>query len=84
MIIRGRALALFNRHMDTALPFRLQTLLSNSAVGEAPALTPRPIGIALSAARLPRIYPQPHDIPRDLILTEDGIAAETPDPRTDR
>ena len=46
------------------------------------ALTPRPvtIGIALSAARLPTIFPQPHDIPLDLILTEDGIAAA----RTDR
>jgi 5-formyltetrahydrofolate cyclo-ligase len=45
-------------------------------------LTPRPltIGIALSAARLNTIYPQPHDIPLDLILTEDGVAAT----RTDR
>ena len=34
-------------------------------------LTPCPltIGVALSAARLPTIYPQPHDIPLDLILT---------------
>jgi len=48
------------------------------------ALTPRPqsIGIALSAARLTTIYPQPHDIPLDLILTEDGVAAERPDART--
>jgi 5,10-methenyltetrahydrofolate synthetase len=39
-------------------------------------ISPRPfvIGIALSAARLPTIYPQPHDIPLDLILTEDGVA----------
>ena len=46
------------------------------------ALVPRPgtIGIGLSAARLPTIFPQPHDIPLDLILTEDGIAAA----RTDR
>jgi 5,10-methenyltetrahydrofolate synthetase len=46
------------------------------------ALNPRPvtIGIALAAARLPTIYPQPHDIPLDLILTEDGVLAE----RTDR
>ncbi|HPD94176.1 MAG TPA: 5-formyltetrahydrofolate cyclo-ligase [Pararhodobacter sp.] len=44
-------------------------------------LTPRPItiGIALNAARLPTIFPQPHDIPLDLILTEDGIAATRPD-----
>ena len=38
------------------------------------------IGIALAAARLPTIYPQPHDIPFDLILTEDGVAVT----RTDR
>lgn len=50
------------------------------------ALTPRPItiGIALSAARLPTIYPQPHDIPFDLILTEDGVAARRRDSRTQR
>lgn len=50
------------------------------------ALTPRPItiGIALSAARLPTIYPQPHDIPLDLILTEDGVAARRRDSRTQR
>lgn len=49
-------------------------------------LTPCPltIGIALSAARLPTIYPQPHDIPLDLILTEDGIAVTRPDARTTR
>lgn len=41
------------------------------------ALAPRPltIGIALAAARLSTIFPQPHDIPLDVILTEDGIAA---------
>jgi 5,10-methenyltetrahydrofolate synthetase len=50
------------------------------------ALTRRPItiGIALSAARLPTIFPQPHDIPLDLILTEDGVAADRPDSRTAR
>jgi 5,10-methenyltetrahydrofolate synthetase len=50
------------------------------------ALTPRPvtIGIALSAARLQTIFPQPHDIPLDLILTEDGVAATRPESRTDR
>jgi 5,10-methenyltetrahydrofolate synthetase len=37
---------------------------------------PRTIGIALCAARLGTIYPQPHDIPLDLILTEEGIAAQ--------
>ena len=50
------------------------------------ALTPRPqtIGVALGAARLPTIFPQPHDIPLDLILTEDGVAATRPDSRTHR
>lgn len=40
-------------------------------------LAPRPvtIGIALAAARLATIFPQPHDIPLDHILTEDGPAA---------
>ena len=39
------------------------------------ALTPRPltIGIGLQPARLATIYPQPHDIPLDFILTEAGI-----------
>lgn len=37
---------------------------------------PRTIGIAQSSARLQTIYPQPHDIPLDLILTEDGVLAE--------
>ncbi len=39
------------------------------------ALSPRPfsIGVGLAAAQLPTIYPQPHDIPMDVILTERGI-----------
>lgn len=38
------------------------------------ALSPRPysIGVGLAAAKLPTIYPQPHDIPMDVILTERG------------
>jgi len=42
------------------------------------ALAPRPlaIGIALAATRLPTIYAQPHDIPLDLIVTEDGMSCE--------
>ncbi len=42
------------------------------------SLAPRPvaIGIALGAAHLPTIYPQPHDIPLDLIVTEEGLVAE--------
>ncbi|MBP9046873.1 MAG: 5-formyltetrahydrofolate cyclo-ligase [Tabrizicola sp.] len=39
------------------------------------ALSPRPftIGIGLQAARLATIYPQPHDIRLEVILTEDGV-----------
>jgi 5-formyltetrahydrofolate cyclo-ligase len=41
------------------------------------ALSPRPftIGIGLRSARLTTIFPQPHDIPLDAILTEDGVQA---------
>lgn len=37
---------------------------------------PLAIGIALGAAHLPTIYPQSHDIPLDLIVTEEGLSAE--------
>ncbi len=39
------------------------------------ALAPRPfaIGIGLQAARLATIFPQPHDIPLNVILTEVGV-----------
>jgi len=42
------------------------------------ALSPRPvtIGIGLEAARLPTIFPQPHDIPLDVILTEAGVQVD--------
>lgn len=46
------------------------------------ALDPRPftIGIGMQAARIPTIYPQPHDIALDIILTEAGVQVvrETP------
>lgn len=47
------------------------------------ALSPRPltIGIALGAARLPTIYPQPHDIPLDLVVTETGLSVERKEDR---
>ncbi|OYX44100.1 MAG: 5-formyltetrahydrofolate cyclo-ligase [Rhodobacterales bacterium 32-67-9] len=43
------------------------------------ALQPRPfvIGIGFEAARLTTIFPQPHDIRLDLILTEDGARTGT-------
>ncbi len=39
------------------------------------ALHPRPfaIGVGLQAAQLETIYPQPHDIPLDAIVTQDGV-----------
>jgi 5-formyltetrahydrofolate cyclo-ligase len=42
------------------------------------ALEPRPftVGIGFEAARLATIYPQPHDIPLNVILTEAGIRAQ--------
>ncbi len=42
------------------------------------ALTPRPltIGIGLQSARLATIFPQPHDIGLDVVLTEAGIQFE--------
>lgn len=44
------------------------------------ALTPRPlaIGVGLDAARLPTIFPQPHDIAMQAIVTETGIAKLAP------
>lgn len=42
------------------------------------ALRPRPhaVGVGLEAARLPTIYPQPHDVPMDVIVTEAGIRGD--------
>jgi 5,10-methenyltetrahydrofolate synthetase len=39
------------------------------------ALDPRPlaIGVSFEFARLPTIFPQPHDIPMDFVVTEAGI-----------
>jgi 5,10-methenyltetrahydrofolate synthetase len=46
------------------------------------ALAPRPftIGIGFQSARLSSIYPQTHDVPLDVILTEAGV--QTTRPRT--
>lgn len=40
------------------------------------AATPKPltIGVGYELGRLPTIYPQPHDIPMDAIVTENGFA----------
>lgn len=46
------------------------------------ALVPRPftIGIGYQSSRLVSIYPQPHDIPLDIILTKEGVqvSGQTP------
>lgn len=34
---------------------------------------PRLIGVGYAHAQVPTIYPQPHDIPMDAIVTEDGV-----------
>jgi 5,10-methenyltetrahydrofolate synthetase len=39
----------------------------------AAAVRPLTIGIAYELARLPTIYPQPHDIPMDFVVTETGV-----------
>jgi len=41
------------------------------------ALDPRPfvIGVGFQSAKLKTIFPQPHDIALDLIITEDGVQA---------
>jgi 5,10-methenyltetrahydrofolate synthetase len=45
------------------------------------ALTPRPLAIALAreVSRIETIHPQPHDIPMDFIVTEDGIHHVVPE-----
>lgn len=47
----------------------------------ARAARPFAVGVALAAARVPTIYPQPHDVPMDAIVTEEGLAAEKADAR---
>lgn len=38
---------------------------------------PRPIGVGLTSARLATIHPQPHDIPMEAIVTEEGVLPGT-------
>jgi 5-formyltetrahydrofolate cyclo-ligase len=40
------------------------------------AMEPRPfaIGIGFALGRIATIHPQPHDLPMDVIVTEEGIA----------
>jgi 5-formyltetrahydrofolate cyclo-ligase len=39
------------------------------------AMSPRPptIGVGLALGRLKTVHPQPHDVPMDLIVTDDGV-----------
>lgn len=39
------------------------------------AMVPQPlkIGVAFELSRIPTIYPQPHDVPMDFIVTEAGV-----------
>lgn len=50
------------------------------------ALSPRPlaVGIAYSHAILPSIHPEPHDIPMDLIVTEQAAVWHAPKNASDR
>jgi 5-formyltetrahydrofolate cyclo-ligase len=41
---------------------------------------PRFFGVGYAQAALATIYPQPHDIPMDLVLTEKGVVSPAPDP----
>jgi 5,10-methenyltetrahydrofolate synthetase len=43
---------------------------------------PRLIGVGYAQAAIPTIYPQPHDIPMDLIATETGIITAQPNGET--
>jgi len=47
------------------------------------ALDPRPhtVGVGFQSARLATIYPQPHDIPLDTIVTEAGVQVSKESPR---
>jgi 5-formyltetrahydrofolate cyclo-ligase len=46
------------------------------------ATNPKPltIGIGFELGRLPTIYPQPHDVPMDALVTEAGVATANPSP----
>ena len=43
------------------------------------ALAPRPLAIAIAfeISRMQTIHPQPHDVPMDFIVTEDGVSSVT-------
>jgi 5,10-methenyltetrahydrofolate synthetase len=45
------------------------------------ALVPQPlkIGVGFELSRIPTIYPQPHDVPMDFVVTEAGIHHVRPD-----
>jgi 5-formyltetrahydrofolate cyclo-ligase len=59
--------------------------LGDRAVGDRAAARPRPrlIGVGYELGRLATIYPQPHDVPMDAIVTEHGLwEVPRPGPRS--
>ena len=42
--------------------------------------TPRIIGVGYEQAMIPTIYPQPHDIPMDVVITENRVCSPVGDP----
>lgn len=55
-----------------------EVLAALAATDRTPAtMRPKPltIGIGFELGRLATIYPQPHDIPMDAIVTEAGVAS---------
>jgi 5,10-methenyltetrahydrofolate synthetase len=45
------------------------------------ALTPRPVtvGVAFTHGFVPWLTPEPHDVPLDVVLTDEGVTWERPD-----
>ena len=39
---------------------------------------PRVFGVGYSQAAIATIYPQPHDIPMNVVVTEDGVSSKAP------
>jgi hypothetical protein len=69
---KGKRTATIARRMarDPAERERLSAPVFYDRTLAAAAPRPRTIGIAFADAELPTIYPQPHDIPMDVIVTE--------------
>lgn len=73
----------WSRHLERMVAFWSSVAMMTGRYHGRPVpvhapLKPRPfvIGIGFDAARLSTIYPQPHDIGLDMILTEAGVRAQ--------